>query len=53
MPVDWQNDNAVLATLDVQTGKMFSSSFGTETDLLIGVGGHNPYEFGVGVRFNY
>jgi hypothetical protein len=55
VPVDWENDNAVPATFEVQLGKMFSSSFGTYTDLLLGVGGDKPYEWGVGVgvRFNY
>ena len=55
VPVEWENDNAVPATGEVQLGKMFSPSFGTYVDVLIGIGGDKPYEWGVGVgvRFNY
>jgi hypothetical protein len=55
VPVEWKNDNAVPATWEAQLGKLFSPSFGVYTDLLIGIGGNKPYEWGVGVgvRFNY
>jgi hypothetical protein len=55
VPVEWENDNELPATFEVQAGKMFSPSFGTYVDGLFGVGGDKPYDWGVGigVRFNY
>lgn len=55
VPIEWENDNAVPATVEVQLGKMFTPSFGTYVDGLFGIGGDKPYEWGVGVgvRFNY
>jgi hypothetical protein len=55
VPVDWENDNAIPATFEVQLGKMFTPSFGTYVDGLFGIGGDKPYDWGVGVgvRFNY
>ena len=55
VPVEWDNDNALPATMEVQVGRMFSPSFGLYLDGLFGIGGDKPYEWGtgVGVRFNY
>jgi len=55
VPVDWENDNAIPATAEVQLGKMFTPSFGLYMDGLVGVGNDRPYDWGVGVgmRFNY
>jgi hypothetical protein len=55
LPVEWENDNEIPATFEVQAGKMFSPSFGTYVDGLFGVGGDKPYDWGVGIgaRFNY
>jgi hypothetical protein len=55
IPVDWENDNAIPATAEIQFGKMFSSSFGIYADGLLGVGADRPYDWGVGVglRFLY
>ncbi len=55
IPVDWENDNDIPATLEVQLGKMFAPWFGTYVDGLFGIGGDRPYDWGVGVgvRFNY
>ena len=55
IPVDWENDNEIPATLEFQAGKMKSSSFGYYADALFGVGSDRPYDWGVGVgvRFNY
>jgi hypothetical protein len=55
IPVDWADDNAIPATVEVQLGKMFSPAFGLYADGLVGVGGDKPYDWGVGVgmRFNY
>ena len=55
VPIEWENDNAVPATGEVQLGKMLSPSFGVYVDGLFGIGSDKPYEWGVGVgvRFNY
>jgi hypothetical protein len=55
VPVEWENDNAVPATAEVQLGKMFTSSVGLYVDGLFGVGDDKPYDWGVGVgfRLNY
>ena len=55
LPVDWENDNDIPATVEVQLGKLFAPWFGTYVDGLVGVGGDKPYDWGVGigVRFNY
>jgi len=55
IPIDWEHDNAIPATVEVQLGKMFTPKFGIYTDGLVGVGGDKPYDWGlgVGVRFNY
>lgn len=55
VPVDWANDNAIPATIEMQLGKTFSPSFGAYLDGLVGVGNDRPYDWGVGVglRFNY
>jgi len=55
VPVDWENDNALPATAEMQLGKMFSPSFGVYADGLIGIGTDRPYDWGVGLglRFNY
>ncbi len=55
VPVDWEHDNEIPASVEVQLGKLFSPSFGTYVDGLVGIGGDKPYEWGVGVgvRFNY
>ena len=55
IPFEWENDNAIPATVEVQLGKMLTSSFGLYADALFGVGGDKPYDWGagVGVRFKY
>ena len=55
VPVDWENDNEIPASIEVQLGKMFSPAFGTYIDGLFGVGGDRAYDWGVGVglRYNY
>ena len=37
------------ASAEVQLGKMFTPSFGTYVDGLLGIGGDRPYDWGVGV----
>ena len=55
VPIDWENDNAIPASLEVQVGKMFNPGFGVFAEGLIGVGEDRPYDHGIGVglRFNY
>lgn len=55
VPVDWENDNAIPATAEVQIGTLFSPSFGVYIDGLLGLGNDRPYDWGtgIGVRFNY
>ena len=55
VPVDWENDNDIPATAELQLGKMLTKSFGTYADFLAGIGSDRPYDWGVGVgvRFLY
>lgn len=55
IPVDWENDNAIPASAEVQLGKMFTKSFGTYVDGLAGIGADRPYDWGagLGIRFMY
>ena len=55
LPVDWEHDEDIPSTVEVQLGKMFTRAFGLYMDGLVGVGGYKPYDWGVGVgmRFNY
>jgi len=55
VPIDWENDNAVPATAEVQFGRMFTRSFGAYADGLLGIGADRPYDWGIGlgVRFKY
>lgn len=55
VPFEWENDNAIPATFEMQLGKTFSPPFALYADALIGVGGDKPYEWGVGIgaRFKY
>ena len=55
VPFDHENDDAIPATVEFQLGKTFREGLGAYTDLLVGVGGDRPYDWGlgVGVRFSY
>ena len=55
VPVDWENDNEIPASIELQLGKMFSPALGTYVDWLVGVGGDRDYDWGVGagLRYNY
>ena len=55
VPIDWENDNAIPASFEVQVGKLFNPNFGVFAEGLIGLGGDRPYDYGIGVglRFNY
>ena len=55
LPVDWEHDEDIASTVEVQLGKMYTRAFGLYMDGLVGVGGDKPYDWGVGVgvRFNY
>jgi len=49
VPVDWQNDEEIPATAELQWGKMFTQKYGVFIDGLVGVGGDRPYDYGVGI----
>jgi hypothetical protein len=55
VPINWENDNAIPATAEAQLGMMFKKNFGSYADVLAGIGGDRPYDWGVGVgvRFLY
>ena len=55
LPIEWENDNAIPATLEVQFGKHVSDSLAVYIDGLAGIGGDRPYDYGVGlgIRFKY
>jgi hypothetical protein len=55
LPVDWENDNEIPATVEVQLGKTFSPAIGAYVDGLLGIGHDRPYDWGLGlgVRFKY
>jgi len=54
-PIDWENDNEIPATLEVQLGKHFSDSLSLYADGLVGIGNDRPYDYGLGLglRFKY
>jgi hypothetical protein len=49
VPVDWQHDEEVPASAELQWGKMFTQKYGAYVDGLVGVGGYRPYDYGVGL----
>ncbi len=55
IPIDWEQDQAIPATAELQLGKSFSKNVGLYVDGLLGIGTDRPYDWGVGagVRFNY
>jgi hypothetical protein len=55
LPVDWENDNEIPSTVEVQLGKTFAPWFGVYVDGLFGIGHDRPYDWGtgLGLRFNY
>ncbi len=55
VPVDWEHDNEILSTIELQLGKNFSPLFASYIEGLFGVGNDRPYDWGAGfgVRFKY
>lgn len=55
VPVDWEHDQEIPATAELQLGKNFRKNIGMYIDGLLGIGTDRPYDWGVGlgVRFNY
>lgn len=55
VPVDWEHDNAIPASVEVQIGKGFTPGFGAFVDGMVGIGADKPYDWGAGagLRFNY
>jgi hypothetical protein len=52
VPFDWTNET-IPATLELELGKMFSSSFGTYLDVELGIGSDRPYDGGAGLGLRY
>lgn len=54
VPFDWENDR-IPATLEMQGGRMMTSALGLYVDVLVGIGGDRPYDWGIGIgtRFSY
>jgi hypothetical protein len=55
VPVDWENDEAVPANLELQLGKNINRTLALYVDGLVGIGNDRPYDWGVGtgLRFKY
>jgi len=55
VPIDWEHDQAVPATAELQFGKSINKSVGVYVDGLVGIGTDRPYDWGIGtgVRFSY
>ncbi len=55
IPVDWEHDNAIPATAELQLGKTINKNVGLYLDGLIGIGSDRPYDWGLGtgIRFSY
>jgi len=51
VPIDWEHDEAVPATTELQLGKTFTKNIGVYVDGLVGIGGDRPYDWGVGSGF--
>jgi hypothetical protein len=55
IPVDWETDNEIPASAELQIGKTFTKNIGAYVDGLVGIGGDRVYDWGVGagVRIKY
>ena len=49
IPVDWENDNDIPASGELQFGKNINKRLALYTDVLGGIGGDRLYDWGVGV----
>jgi len=55
VPIDWEHDEAVPATAELQLGKHINQHIALYVDGLVGIGCDRPYDWGVGtgIRFKY
>ena len=53
LPVDWENDNAIPATVEMQYGKSLNKHISAYADLLAGVGSDRPYDWGLGAGLHF
>ncbi len=55
LPVDWENDEAIPATAELQLGKNINKFMALYMDGLVGIGCDKPYDWGIGtgIRFKY
>ncbi len=54
-PIDWENDNAIPATAELQVGKHLNKRLSLYVDGLVGIGNDRPYDYGggIGLRVKY
>lgn len=54
-PIEWENDNAVPATAELQLGKNINKHLALYVDAMAGIGGDKVFDwgFGTGLRFKY
>ena len=54
-PIDWENDEQIPATAELQLGKHLTQTFSLYVDGLAGIGGDKPFDWGIGtgLRFKY
>ena len=54
-PIDWEHDEDMPITTELQLGKNINDTIAVYVDALVGIGGDRPYDWGVGtgLRFKY
>jgi hypothetical protein len=53
LPIDWENDKAIPATVELQLGKNINKSIALYVDGLCGIGGDKPYDWGIGTGIRF
>jgi hypothetical protein len=55
LPIDWENDEEIPASAELQIGKTLTKNVGVYVDGLVGIGGDRIFDWGVGtgIRFKY
>lgn len=53
VPVDWENDETVPASGELELGKMFTSLFGIYVNGLFGIGGNRTFDWGAGLNLRF
>lgn len=55
LPIEWENDEAVPASAELQVGRNINQNFAIYVDALAGIGGDRAFDWGggLGLRFKY